>query len=307
MRARALLLLAAVAVALTAGCSGESSSESDAPLTTTVPVGDAAAPVTVADDPAATVPSTTAPPEPVTMTVQIRVPDAGVDDELSAELSTTGDPFGDFASCSGIRREVGAYSVLMSRTDGDVRSVSVLSTTRVAGSGTLDADVRVERRDGAAIVAAGTLTVDAGLRSGSFLAFDAEGRRVEGGFECLDTELPEPIGVNDGPSVEVVALLRLGDTERVVSLASSDPSWVSCPGAVDDQPLVLRADDGVGLGSLTTFELTADGDEASMRMRIGGEVEEFSVVELELDDERLAGTFAATDGDLVVDGAFTCE
>lgn len=296
--------LAGATLLASAGCSGGAS---DGPVRTTVPLADDTIPGTVADLEVEPTPSTTEPIPPTVVTVTVAVPEAGIDTTVTAELSNDGDPFGDFASCSGVRREVGAYSVAISQTGGEIRSVSLLTTSRVTGPGTIDADARLELADGTAVVAAGTMTLDPGLRSGSYLAFDAGGRRVEGAFECLGSDAPTPVGSDEGPPLEVVALLRRGDTERIVSLASSDPELVSCPSDGSDQPLVVRADGGPSLGALTTFELTVDGDDASLRLRVGDEVGEFRPVDVTLDEARRAGTFSAVDGDLTVDGAFSCE
>lgn len=285
----------------------------DGPLATTVPPG--AADVAPSTDDVApptsdgmTAAADAAPAAPTgDVSIELSASDLGLDVELLADASVDADPFGDYVACAGTRAEVGAYAVTVARTSGDPLAVSLLSGERVTGPGVVDVDVRIERPVGDPIVAAGTMTLDPGLRSGTFVAFAPDGGvRIEGAFDCDAPTAPQPLAERAGASVEVVALLRQGDAERIASLATSDPTLASCPGDVAGQPLVLRADGGPELGSLTTFELTMDGDDAALRMRLGEHVEVFDDVTVVLDDDRSSGTFAGTAGELSVDGAFTC-
>lgn len=318
---RAVSLLSAV-VLLASACSGGAADE---PASTTLPLGEADAALSVVDgttpptsDAAAAAgearsaddPAGRAAGEPVEVSISVSAPDLGIEADLVAESSVDADLFGDFVACSGTRAELGTYAVTVARSSGDPLAVALLSAARVTGAGVVDADVRIERSGRDPVVAAGTMTLDAGLQSGTFVAFDADGARVEGSFECDASIAPQPLAEQVGGSVEVVALLRQDGAERIVALATSNPALASCPGDVAGQPLVVRADGGAELGSLTTFELTVDGvagDDAALRMRVGERVEVFDDVTVVLDDDRSAGTFAGDAGDLAVDGAFTCK
>ena len=167
--------LAAVAVTVVvAGCSGSDGATGPVP---TVPLG--SAPST---DPAANAGGVdsggvdsggsdrdateiTATPRAVTATVRSGVLDGALTVELDAP--DAGDPFGRFASCSGSRSVVGAYSVLVADPAGVVRSISVISNDPVDGPGIHDAAVRIEPFAGAPIAGQGTLTLNDGMTSGS--------------------------------------------------------------------------------------------------------------------------------------------
>lgn len=246
----------------------------------------------------------------VTMTVAASGFEGG-DVAIDAQVSAAGEagPFDEFGSCSGLRDHVGAYSVFVS---GPTGAVSVWTADRVTSAGIYDAEVRVEPVAGAPLIASGTLTVLDGLQSGEFLAFGADGGRVEGTFGCTGAPSPTPLVVGnsmDGvlESVEVFALVRDGDAERVVGLAIDGAGPAECPAAVggDPSPLVVRADGDARLGAITTFELSAEPTTA--RLRVGAASYEFTDVTLTLEPDGTAGFFAATSPDgTSVDGAFRC-
>jgi hypothetical protein len=247
--------------------------------------------------------------------VRLDVTVAGVSTELSGLETDSGDPFGDFVSCSGLRSVFGTYSVLVSDVDGAVRSVSVVSADLVPEPGVYDAAVRVEFADATAVDATGTITVDAGRRSGSFLAFDNAGSTVEGSFDCLSDAAAEPLTVADADGVldviEVFALLRSGDAERIVGLAGGvdDATSMACPGADDatgDSETVVRVEGDESIGAITSFELTG-GPTARLRMRVGDQTYEFDRVDRGGSDLPSAGTFTAESGGVRVDGAFRCS
>lgn len=252
------------------------------------------------------------------VSMSVEAPTLDVDGAIGVEIDPAEvaelDPFGRFASCSGLRQSVGAYSVLVSEPEGPISSASVLTIGRVAGPGIHQADVRIERRGGEPVVATGTVALDAGLRSGSFVAFDSGGDRVAGSFSCDGSQgspVPLEAGADDGvvDTVEVFVLLRRDGDERVVGLAVANGSAteVRCPGAEGStNDVLVRVDGGLAVGALTTFEL-GDGDAAAMRMRAGGESYEFDEVAVLVDDDRTSGTFSASGGDgLTADGAFSC-
>lgn len=218
-------------------------------------------------------------------------------------------PFGTFASCSGLRDHVSAYSVLVSDERG---AANVWTPDPVTAPGIYDAEVRLEPTTGSPLTATGTVTVLDGLQSGEFLAFGAAGGRIEGTFDCVGSAGPRPLAVGDPSdgalgSVEVFAVLRSGDAERVVGLVADASTAIECSAAAGGGPsgLVVRADGDTGLGAITTFELS--DDPATVRLRVGGTPFEFTDVTLVLGDDGTTGTFSAvaTDG-TSAEGAFRC-
>ena len=290
------------AITVLAACSGGD----DAPATgvTTVPV------TTPADD--ATVPAETEP---------VDVDDAGavsaevslsveVDDLVAGELGglvdDSGDPFEQFASCSGIRAHFGTYVVLVSQSDGPVGSVSVATGESVTAPGIHDATVRVEPpptgpETFASVAGAGTMTIDDGFRTGSFSAFDAEGRMISGEFECRGGADPAPLADDGVGMVEVFALLRSGGAQRLVGLVAPAGDRASCSSGDGRVPSV-RVDGDAATGAITSFELT---DEPRLSMRVGTTDYVFDDVASDGTDD--AGTFSAMAGDVTVDGALRCR
>ena len=273
------------------------------------------------DRTAGTVAVDSSPPLRVDVTVEFDPADGG--SSLRADLVGEVDPaalgdsdvFGSFASCSGGRASFGPYSVLVSDPEGQIESVSMFTAAPVTSPGVYDADIRVELRSRASESATGTVTIGGDLRSGSFLALGNEGGSLSGSFVCSGGDATAaPLSTDDIAgvldSVEVVALLRRGSLERVVSLAV-EPSRASsmvveCPSVTGESgEYVVRVDGDQSVGALTTFELTA-GDSATMRLRIGGQSYEFDEAVVDVDTPASAGTFSATSGDLTVDGAFRC-
>lgn len=228
--------------------------------------------------------------------------------DVPAGAVIDGGPFGDFGSCSGLRDAVGAYSVFVSDAVG-VRSVAVWTADRVVAAGIYDAEVRIERRD-RVIVAAGTITIAAGLQSGDFLAFGPAGGRVSGTFHCGGTPSPAPVDTGEAgdakrDAVEVFAVLRRGDQERVVGLAAGAETGASCAAGPDGIPVVdVRGDDG--LGAITRFEASAR-DEGLVSLDVAGVTYDFAPVTFVSPPGATAGTFTATSPDGVsVEGAFRC-
>jgi hypothetical protein len=239
------------------------------------------------------------------------------DAELTAPLDgDDADPFGRFASCSGLRMFVRTYSVLVSDPDAAVRSVSVITAEAVDGPGVHDAEVRVEPATGAAIVGAGTITLDPGLATGSYVAFGADGASVEGEFACdggSSEPVPLEVGADDGEidTVEVFALLRRADEERVVGLtaAGAGSASIRCPGVGgpdDDGDVLVAVDGDSSIGAITAFEITAPPS-PTMRLRVGSVDEVFDSPVIDAARGATSGTFQATGDDgISVDGAFRC-
>ncbi len=246
----------------------------------------------------------------VTMTVRSDVADA----TLAVSLAESAEPFGSFASCAGLRTNVGAYSVLVSVPEGEVRSMSLLTDDLVDGPGIHDSQLRVESAAGDAWVGAGTVTLADDLMSGAFVAFTPEGAPIEGEFECTGADGPIPLesGPADGvlDTVEVVALLRVDHAERVLGLAvdaRSVPTAV-CPGASggDGGAVIVRVDGDESVGAMTAFELTG-GSRPTVRLQAGDATYEFETAEIDVDDDATSGSFSATSpSGVVIDGAFRC-
>jgi hypothetical protein len=313
-------MIAAVLGIVAGGCSSGSEITDPDPDPDPIVVGTVDPPVPTTIAPTQTtelVELESAPPLQVDMTVVAN--ESGVNAEISAAVDPAEleqiDPFGTFASCSGARRSFGPYSVLASVPDGSITGASISTTAAVTDPGTHDAAVGIELRSGATVRASGTVTIDASLRSGSFVAFEPGGGRVTGSFTCSGGDpAPAPLpagnlaGVLD--TVEVVVLLRQGEAERVLDLAvdtSRSPDVaVECPASVGGSgPVLVRVDGDQSVGAITTFELT-DGGAPTMRLRVGGAGYAFDEVTITIADPPNAGTFSATDGDVTVDGAFRC-
>ncbi len=225
------------------------------------------------------------------------------------------DPFTHFSSCSGLRASISTFTVTAVDSAGGVRSVSAVTADHVVGPGVYDVDVRVESGGADPVSAVGTLTLDQSLRSGSFRAFEATGEAVSGAFTCDGPgDAPVPIvdgGTDDGVlrSVEVVALLRRGDEERIVGL-TLDPTEVvaveaECSG-VSGGDLLVHVDGGQAVGAITSFDLEPE-PEPTLRMRVGGASYDVADVALVLDETGSAGSFSGVTVDgIAVDGAFRC-
>lgn len=234
---------------------------------------------------------------------------------LDAAVEWTGDPdasvangaFGRFGSCSGLRERVASYSVFVSGDDA-AESVSVWTADRVTGGGIFDAEVRIERSGAEPITATGTITILDDLQAGEFVAFGADGGRVEGTFTCSGAPPATPLRPSDGAaagaSAEVFALLRDGDSQRVVGLASDAATDGECPGGTGGP--VLAVTGSAALGAISAFELSGApiGD---ARLRVAGTDYEFPDVTVTLDETGTSGVFSGANLDgTSVDGAFRC-
>jgi hypothetical protein len=312
MRWRAFGVGALLAVT---GCSGSdpdslTGSSTIAPSTTEA-VGDRAADPTV-PDPAGASETDLAPLS--ASSLRIDATTSFGDGEIVGTLADSEDPFGRFVSCAGLRDRFGTYSVLASDTNGTIRSISVLSTDLVGTPGTHDASVRIEFASTPAIDAVGTVTIADDYRSGSYVAFDLDGRKVDGTFECVGPTTPRPfaVGAADGvlETVEVFALLRVGEAQRVVGLAADieGSSSLECPGAagVKADTTIVRVLGDARIGAITEFSLT-DGSSTRLRIGVGPAIYDFENVHRGGVDTPATGTFSAESGDVTVDGAFRCS
>lgn len=299
-----------VAGAMLAACSGSGSSgsEPDTPPTTSTTPADVATSTTLADVAGAT---TVAPePEPTGLVEIVLDSESAT---IGGEPADSTDPFGQFVSCSGLREAFTTYSVLASVTEGEVRSVSAVTTTAVAAEGIHDAVVRVEFADGSAIDATGTMTLRPGFQTGSFIAFDASGTPVEGSFSCDGPAGATPIriGADDGEldEIDAFALLRQGESSRLVGFAVAAASSVSaeCPAASGVQSdLVVDVEGDDSIGAITAFELV-DGPDPRLTMRVGEATYEFDEVVLGESNTGDAGSFSAESDGVIVDGAYRCS
>jgi len=172
--------------------------------------------------------------------------------------------------------------------------------------------VRVEFVSGPPIVASGTMTVDDGLQSGEFLAFVLGGGQVEGTFDCSGAPRPAPLEVGTAgddvlDAIEVFAVLRRAESERVVGLAVDRSSAVDCPAETGgDGDTIVRADGDARAGAITTFDLVGV-DDPLLRLRVGDEAYVFAHVSLTLSRDGLSGSFAGqSSGGVSIEGAFRC-
>lgn len=310
------LPFATIAAALAlVGCSG--GADEPAAVTTTVPATTAPARDEPETDPADAAIMAAGPDLPE-WTVAIDVTAEGFDGRpVDTAVMWSGDPdtvvadgpFGEYASCSGLFDEVGAYSVFVSGHDSlDV--VAVWTAARITGPGIYDAEVRIELGGQGPVTASGTMTLLPDLQQGSFLAFGPAGGRVEGTFTCAGADPTTPITSDRdvmSDVLEVFAVLRQGDAERIVGLAVStddaDGVTATCRGGDD---LVLAVDGDAGAGAITLFEL--DAELAVARLRVAGVDYEFREMALAVDGASGAsGAFSsATVDGVTVDGAFRC-
>ncbi len=308
---RSASLVVVAAVALVAGCSSsgdpaESGSGDAVVASTSVPTTDLSADAGDAAAPSTAAPTTTiAPVEPQVVTVDVRVPAHAIDASVSVDAEVDGDPFDDdFATCSAYRSVAGAYAVGVGGPDADLPWVSIVSAARIDGAGEVAADVRVDLPDGSEIDAAGTMTLDADLASGTFTATAADGAVVEGDFDCAGSERPPvTMAATDEGAIEVVALIDRDGHERVVTAATLDADDADCP--ADPTSVVVRVDGDATLGAISMFEIDQTDGAAVMRLRVGATIYEFDDVVLDLDDAERVGTFIAAD-DVAVVGAFSC-
>lgn len=308
--ARAAVAVVAVA-ALTVACSGSGSDSAE----TTVP--EQTAPATTSAPTSTVLPVVTEPEiqaDPATVRVDVGV--GQLSSELTGLLSDSDDPFANFVSCSGLRSTFGIYSVLASVESGPVTSISVVSSDLVAAPGVHDAAVRVEFGGSApAVDAVGTMTVSDDLRSGSYVAFDAEGGAVDGTFDCTGGDAdPRPlvVGSDDGmlEAVEVFALLRRDTQQRIVDLATpaDGAATVACAGAQgapDDLLPGVRVVGDESIGAITEFELSG-GPEPAIRLVVGTMVYASDQVMRRGTGQAGAGSFNAEADGVAIDGAFRC-
>jgi hypothetical protein len=295
-------------VAVLAGCAGGGGPAEVSPETTVIttepPVPTAPAP--------GTLPAESADPPWVRMSATITSPDGDAAEFAADGRSGGSGPFEEFASCSGLRDAIGAYSVFVSVADG---ALSVWTADRVDAAGVFEADVRLERPGSAPVSAAGTIEVSDGLQSGRFLAYPAEGGRIEGTFACTGSEVPSPlvVGPADGvlDTVEVFALLGEGETERVVGLAvdASDPDVeVRCPAVEDGASgdVVVRVVGDERVGAITEFEISV-APRPVVRLRVGEQFYELTEVSTVVEPDGRSGVFGAAADGVSVDGAFRCS
>ena len=321
MRSPRLVLAVAGMVAIVVGCSGSDLPDTDERGTVVDTVSVPTSVVSVESDATSAEIEADSPsisPIRVDMTVELDSIEAPA--EIGATVDPAAldqaDPFGTFASCSGARRTFGPFSVMVSQTGGEEAAASVVTSESVTRTGIHDADVRVELGSGDVEIALGTVTIDDGWRSGTFVAFGVDGGGVTGSFECSGgdpSRAPlDPFDTVDVlDSVEVVALLRSDDAERVVGLAvqtvRSPEVSVECPASIGagGSELVVRVDGDQTIGAISTFELT-DGGGPTVRLRVGGANYEFADVAITLAEPATSGTFSAVEGGFAIDGAFRC-
>ncbi len=299
----------ALAAIVLAACSGSEPAVGDNAVSTSTPVPTAATAVGDGDPTTGDSSSSTLSPADAPAWVEVRLDSEGA--TLTGDLETSIDPFGDFASCSGLRTAFSTYSVLIATATGPIRSIGATTSELVLDDGIYDAAVRLELDDGSAIEALGTMTLLPGYQAGSFVAFDSDGRAVEGSFTCTGTPEPSPLEIGDADGVldeiDAIALLRRGDESRLLGFAvqASAAATVECPGGEAGGAIVnVVGDDSIG--AITALELTA-GDPPTLTMRVGEIEYVFDTVALGGTNTPEAGSFSAEAGDIAVDGAYRCS
>lgn len=295
---------ALVAVAAVAGACSSGGGADDVPAVTVAdttadvePLGtapaDVAAKIAAAEPVASSAPPTTEPAPLPHVSVDVAI---GPNTSVVAGDVPGGAPvdlFGDFAACSGLRDSVANWSLQVSDPDQTLTAVSILTAAGVSGPGAYPGTFRVEFVNGAALDGVGTVTLEPGLQSGTFAATDAD---VRGTFAC--TGAPEPATV-DAPDVEVVALLRRGSAERMISLAEPYSADTACDTAAGR--LHVAGDGGIG----GRVGLTIDGD--TLALSVDGVDLGIDPAHTELAVEGTTGTFHAVTLDgMEIDGALTC-
>ncbi len=296
-----------VAGSILSACSG--GGESDGATSTTAATVPAAAAVPDAESSPTTTARSRPSLTPLDVSLTIGSDDLGVQAQLVGDVAAAGDPFGDFAVCSGHAAQIGSYLVGVGSATGSVRWASVATADRVLGAGAYDADVRLELGSGETIDAIGSLTLASGLASGSFEATTVDGALVAGEFVCAggSPAITGAAGTVTG-LVEVVALLQRGPAERVVSAVSDDADVVACPLGAGGVPRLVEIFGDARIGSLTAFGLDRTGSEAGvLALSAGGTSYRADDVAIVRADDGRAGTFSAVTADAVsIDGAFSC-
>lgn len=202
--------IAALAALALAGCSGGGSPSVQSAQEL---------PATVA---AATVAATTAPPAiPHTIGVRLVIDGQPRDDTVQVGAEGGGDPFGEFASCSGLRSSFGVYQMVISGSEALGGAVQVNSTTNPHEPGPVAASARIET-DQATVDVDGTLELSEGFRDGRFLGATASGSRIVVEFNCTSANTPVPID-RTRPYSDVAFLLVRGEQRRVLAFGVPAP------------------------------------------------------------------------------------
>ena len=242
-------------------------------------------------------PVTTAPAPDEIVDVQVGVGPTTAELTRHVDLAELDDPFGTYASCSGLNATVGVWALQISDPAAELTALSILTVPPVNAPGDFPATFRLEWNNAAALDATGSVHLDEGLQSGTFSATDFD---VHGSFRCVGAPRPEPLGE---AAREVYALLQRGPEQRIVSLAAAPATGATCPTHVAG-PVELSGP--TEAGSISRFAVGTDA--AALAIRIGDTDLTLDPAATVTDLGPGSGTFHAETVDgTVIDGAYRCR
>lgn len=242
----------------------------------------------------ATSPPTTKVAVPDAIEMRLVIDGKPQDDSALVDGSIGSDPFGRFASCSGLRTSFGAYQVLISGSEVFGGSVQVNSASNPHQEGTVSASARLET-EASVIEVDGTLDLADTFRGGRFLGTTDDGARVVIEFDCTSPRSPAPID-RTRPYVDVAMLMVKDQQRRVLSFGL----MTACADKGIDAE--IAAADGP-VGGLSKVLIKPD----KLELYVSGQ-------QLDLADSSVsprtdvAGTFSATTADgVMITGAYSCR
>lgn len=204
------------------------------------------------------------------------------------------DPFGSFASCSGLRSAFGAYQMLLSGSEALGGSVQVNSTSNPHDPGTVSANARIES-DAQTVDVQGSLDLSEDFRSGRFLGNTAAGSRVVIEFDCQSALQPAPLD-RTRPYVDIALLMVKNKQRRVLSMGLASPCNDK---GIDSE---IPAEEGPPAG-LSRAVINPD----KLELFVGGKPLKFDQSSVSVTSST-AGTFNATTADgAKITGAYSCR
>lgn len=239
-------------------------------------------------------PATTAAVIVPTIDVRLVIDGKPHNDTIDVGKAKGADPFGKFASCSGLRTSFGAYQMLVSGSEALGGAVQVNATSNPHDAGPVPASARLES-ELATVDIDGTLDLADDYRSGRFLGTTAGGSRVVIEFDCESPNAPAPLD-RTRPYIDVALLMVKGNQRRVLSLGLIEPCG---NGGVKGK---VPADEG-SAGGLSEVDIAPD----SLSLFVGGTALELAQSSVAA-TSATTGTFAATTADgATITGAYSCR